>query len=67
MFIPIRLIKSRNKVRNRKRVSEVEDSDFPIKIRSLGDGTYVLSDGRHRLEAALRNGLEFIDVVVESK
>lgn len=41
---------------------ELEDGRdmTPIKVHALGDGTYVVEDGRHRIKAHLAAGVPFI-------
>lgn len=38
----------------------------PIRVHALHDGTYVVKDGRHRIEAHLAAGLTLIAAVIEN-
>ena len=39
---------------------EAGEDIFPILVSELHDGTYVVSDGRHRIEAHLKAGVSLI-------
>lgn len=38
----------------------------PIRVNALGDGTYVVRDGRHRIEAHIAAGISHILALVEN-
>jgi ParB-like chromosome segregation protein Spo0J len=39
---------------------------MPIRVNALGDGTYTVKDGRHRIQAHLDAGLAYILATVEN-
>ncbi|OGZ07086.1 MAG: hypothetical protein A3C93_01670 [Candidatus Lloydbacteria bacterium RIFCSPHIGHO2_02_FULL_54_17] len=47
---------------------EIEDGNDlrPIRVHALGDGTYIVKDGRHRIQAHLAAGLVSIAAMVEN-
>jgi len=47
----------------RKRLEQDIDV-LPIRVRSLGDGTYSVADGRHRIAAHLLLGIDLIAACV---
>ncbi len=47
---------------------EIEDGNavHPIRVHALGDGTYIVKDGRHRIQAHLAAGIASIAALVEN-
>src|SRR3989344_4896076 len=69
VLLPIELLRFSAKKRrgfSQKRVEELrmqiemEEDIMPILVRALHDGTYVVSDGRHRIQAHLEAGITVI-------
>ncbi|KKT29662.1 hypothetical protein A3I36_00365 [Candidatus Giovannonibacteria bacterium RIFCSPLOWO2_02_FULL_45_28] len=69
VLLPIELLRFSAKKRrgvSQKRVEELrmqiemEEDIMPILVRALHDGTYVVSDGRHRIQAHLEAGISVI-------
>ena len=57
---------SRRRVEELRREIESDRDVLPIRVHTLGDGTYVVRDGRHRLEAHIAAGFSMIAVYVEN-
>lgn len=75
MFLPIDSLRFTTKRRKgicARRVNEIRmqiergDDVFPIRVNALGDGTYVVKDGRHRIKAHIEAGCTLIWAVVEN-
>ncbi len=55
-----------------RRVQELQmeieaDIDYtPIRVNALGDGTYVVKDGRHRIQAHIEAGIDLIYAIIEN-
>ena len=73
-FLSIEFLRITSKKRrgvSAKRVEELrveieEGAEMtPIRVRALGDGTYVVKDGRHRIQAHLEAGISVIAAVIE--
>ncbi len=45
---------------------EYGESMMPIRVNALGDGTYVVKDGRHRIQAHLEAGIDHIYAFVDN-
>lgn len=74
-YVPIAALRFSTKKRRgvcHRRVSELQwqlESDFdmtPIRINALGDGTYTVKDGRHRIQAHIEAGIDHIYAYVEN-
>jgi len=57
---------SPKRVEELRRALESGEEMFPIKVHALGDGTYVVRDGRHRIQAHLEAGISVIDAVIDN-
>lgn len=75
LFLPISSLHITEKKRkgvSSKRVEEIRrkiecgEEILPIKVFELGDGTYVVRDGRHRIKAHLEAGVHYIAAMVEN-
>lgn len=74
-FIPIDLIRISAKRRKGvcpRRVEELrsqierEGDAYPVRLRALGDGTYTVTDGRHRVYAYREAGYLFVLATIEN-
>ena len=45
---------------------ERDDDIVPIRLCAIGDGTYILRDGRHRLQAHLELGISHISATIDN-
>ena len=45
---------------------EREGDAYPVRLRALGDGTYTVTDGRHRVYAYIEAGYLFVLATVEN-
>lgn len=75
LYLPIEALHFTKKKRrgvSPKRVGELRQliemgSDLPpVRVHALGDGTYVVKDGRHRIQAHIAAGIMLIWAVVEN-
>ena len=57
---------SPKRVEELRRLIETGEEVRPIKVHALGDGTYILKDGRHRIQAHIAAGIMLIWAVVEN-
>jgi hypothetical protein len=74
-LLPVELIRTTNKKRrgvSPHRIREIEmeiergDELLPIRVHALGDGTYIIKEGRHRFQAHIALGLAHILAIVEN-
>lgn len=75
LFLPIgslRFSREKRKGISPRRVEELreaierEEDVMPIRVNALGDGTYVVKDGRHRIVASLEAGIHLIEALIEN-
>lgn len=75
VLLPIEALRYTTKKRRgicSRRVEEIRQAlEFgedipPIRVNALGDGTYVVKDGRHRIQAHLEAGIGFIYALVDN-
>ena len=75
VLLPIELLRFTEKkrrgicsrrVEELRRLIEMDRDVFPICVRRLHDGTYVVRDGRHRIKAHLAAGINLIAAIVEN-
>ena len=57
---------SARRVEELRRRIENDGNVFPVRLCALGDGTYIVEDGRHRIQAYKNAGYTFILAVVEN-
>ena len=57
---------SPKRVEELRRLIETGEEVRPIKVHALGDGTYIVKDGRHRIQAHIAAGIMLIWAVVEN-
>ncbi len=57
---------SPKRVEELRRQIEVGRTMMPIRVCALGDGTYVVRDGRHRVQAHIEAGFQNILAIVEN-
>ncbi|MDO8600776.1 MAG: ParB N-terminal domain-containing protein [bacterium] len=57
---------SEKRVEELRRLVEAGRDLPPIRVHALGDGTYVVRDGRHRIKAHLAAGIDCIFSIVEN-
>jgi hypothetical protein len=57
---------SPGRVEELRRAIESGEDVLPIRVNALGDGTYVVRDGRHRIQAHLEAGIGLIYAFVDN-
>lgn len=57
---------SPKRVEELRQALEEGDDIRPIRVHALGDGTYIVKDGRHRIKAHIAAGLASIAAMVEN-
>jgi ParB-like chromosome segregation protein Spo0J len=57
---------SPRRVEELRQAIELGDDVLPIRVNALGDGTYVVRDGRHRIQAHIEAGIGFIYALVDN-
>lgn len=75
VFLPIETLRfstkkrrgvSPRRVEELRRKIEFGEDVLPIRVSALGDGTYVVHDGRHRIQAHIEAGIDCIYAFVDN-
>ena len=75
LLLPIEVLRYTTRKRrgiSSRRVEELRyaiefgEDILPIRVNALGDGTYVVKDGRHRIQAHLEAGIDLIYAFVDN-